>query len=77
MKRVYVGALAIAGHGRDIQNDLVNGLASRLLQIVVVQMKGHGVTNKVLGSRLESKLLVNFDHGVLVKVKACRTQFMQ
>lgn len=46
------------------------GLFCREIQVRIIQMKGHGMSNKVLSARLESKLFVNLGHGDSVQVDA-------
>lgn len=72
VKRVDVGRLAVPGHGVDVQADAVDGFGghSRLVDVLVGLVQGHGVSDEVTGVVFQPELVIDILHGALVNVQA-------
>ncbi|KAH3667381.1 hypothetical protein OGAPHI_003030 [Ogataea philodendri] len=65
---VNVWRFAVSGNRTKIQHNSVVRFSGRLVQVLIVGPKSHGVANEVLGSPLESVLVVHLVHGGLVEI---------
>mmetsp|Transcript_14426 Transcript_14426/g.56731 ORF Transcript_14426/g.56731 Transcript_14426/m.56731 type:complete len:418 (-) Transcript_14426:163-1416(-) len=70
VERVEVGRLQVARQRLEVKLHLGQGRASRLLQVVVVEVEGQSVAGEVDGAVVEAELLEDLVHGGLGGVEA-------
>ena len=72
VERVDVWRLAVAGDGLAVEADALDGLrgGARGIEVVVVEVEGHGVADEILGAGLEAELVKDLLHGAGVHIEA-------
>lgn len=69
VEREDVGGVSETGHGLDVENDTLDGLTGRAVEVRVLGVESHGVSDELGGPGIESEDFVGLTHGVRVKVK--------
>ena len=73
---VDVRGLAVPGNRVTVQADPLDGLSSltRLLDVAIVQVQGHGMADEVPSGGLKAELVVDILHRAILEVKTCHTE---
>lgn len=67
----YVHMLAVRTWSCSYWTSVTDEARNASVDVLVIQIQGHSMTDEVLGTRFETELLVDSLHGVLVQVDAC------
>jgi hypothetical protein len=68
VERVNVRGLSVASHGVYIEEDSFNSFTGWFMEVSVVNVQRHGMTNEILCPSLKTKFGINLVHRILVQI---------